>query len=200
MPAIRTLVATFALPSAAPHIFTGVETTLPLLARMSDAAGVETPRKRPPQRVSDTRTLALIVVLFLYVYAKTANVTVTPTEYETWRTTAVRTLLELPVAKDVAFDEVAGEAQELMPRAQEEGWLGMEWFENVVPADVDGDGDAMEGVEVVKSGVSRGGGSEYIGLGTMMQDGNDYLGEARREEFRVWKEGIMERVREIETR
>jgi len=213
MPAIRSLVKKFDFSSAAPHIFTGVESVLPLLARMS-AAAAETPSRRrqrtttTPQTtstaVSDARTLALIAVVFLYVFTKMKNVVVTPEQYGQWRETAVNTLLSLPAAKDITYDALSLEAEELMPMARAEGWLQMEWFLNVEPAE---DLDAMEGIEVTgdntrngaaKRVATKSGGSEYIGLGTMMQDATDYLGERQRQDFKEWRARVMARVQEIE--
>jgi origin recognition complex subunit 6 len=212
MRAIRSLVKQFDLTSAAPHIFTGVESILPLLARMS-AAAAETPSKRPqrttaasntPAAVTDTRTMALVVVIFLYVFTKMKDVDVTPNVYEEWRKTAVNTLLELTVAKHVTHDDLSLDIQDLMPMAQAEGWLQMEWFLNVEPME---DVGAMEGVEhtgnisrsgAAKSIVAKSGGSDYIGLGTMMQDATDYLGERQRQDFETWKAHIMARVQEVE--
>jgi origin recognition complex subunit 6 len=49
-----------------------------------------------------------------------------------------------------------------------------------------------------KSSGLRSGGSNYIGLGTMMQDATDYLGERQQEDYKIWKEKILARVQEIE--
>jgi origin recognition complex subunit 6 len=46
--------------------------------------------------------------------------------------------------------------------------------------------------------MTKTGGSDYIGLGTMMQDATDYLGDRRREDFKIWKAKVMARVQEIE--
>jgi origin recognition complex subunit 6 len=178
------------------------------------AAAPETPSKRPrrtasapptpPSSVPDVRICGLIAVVFLYVFTKMKDIDVTPEQYKDWRETAVTTLLDLPSGQDMTYDEVSLETEELMPMAQAEGWLQMEWFLNVVPQE---DGEAMEGVEQAdtngrsvtgKSAGIRGGGSEYVGLGTMMQDATDYLGERQREEYQRWKRGIMARVEELE--
>jgi origin recognition complex subunit 6 len=54
-------------------------------------------------------------------------------------------------------------------------------------------------VVIANRGLSlRDGGSSYIGLGTMMQDATDYLGERQREEYASWKAGIIARVEAIE--
>jgi origin recognition complex subunit 6 len=207
MPAIRSLVKAFEYSSAAPHIFTGVESVLPFLARMS-AAIAESPSKRlqrtastthsTSETVSDARLLALIAVIFLYVFTKMKDIDVTPEQYKEWRETAVNTLLELPAAEGISYEDLSLETEELMPMAQAEGWLQMEWFLNVVPQD----SDTMEGIEMSvvpgKSAVTKTGGSDYIGLGTMMQDATDYLGERQREDYKKWKAKILARVQEIE--
>lgn len=208
MPAIRKLVKAFDFASAAPHVFTGVESTLPLLARMSTATA-ESPSKRPrranassasPTGLSDGRIKGLIAIIFLYVFTRMKNVEVVPEEYKVWRRTALDTLLAVPTAEEITYDDLSLEAEELMPMAKAQGWLDMEWFENVEP--LEDDADAMEGVEVTqaskKSTMAKSGGSDYIGLGTMMQDATDYLGDRQREDFKRWKAQVMARVQEIE--
>jgi len=127
------------------------------------------------------------------------NVEVVPEEYQVWRQTAIDTLLAVPGAEEVTYDDLSFEAEELMPMAKAEGWLNMEWFVNVMPLD---DEDAMDGVEMTeaseKRAMTKTGGSDYIGLGTMMQDASDYLGERQREDFKTWKAQVMARVQEIE--
>lgn len=128
------------------------------------------------------------------------NVEVVPEEYQVWRQTALDTLLAVPGAEEATYDELSLEAEELMPMAKTEGWLNMEWFVNLMP--LDDDDDAMDGVEMTgasdKRAMTKTGGSDYIGLGTMMQDATDYLGERQREEFKAWKAKVMARVQEIE--
>lgn len=208
MPCIRTLVAKFAYPLAAPHIYTGVECILPLMSRMP-SAGSETPSKRsrrtqaPLATVPDTKIFALVVVVFLYVLTRMMDQNVTPEQYTERRELAVRTLLALPAAKDVSYAELSPQTEELVTLAQEEGWLGMEWFLNIAPVK---DGEEMEGVEMTGKTTAqsttlglRGGAGDYIGLGTMLQDTTDYLGERQREDYKIWKAGIMARVKEIES-
>lgn len=115
------------------------------------------------------------------------------------------TLLGSDAGKDTTEEDILAEIEQLMPLAQEEGWLRMEWFLNIFP---EGDGEEMEGVEMTNSGNAPANGrrrtlkdsfaSEYIGLGTMMQDATDYLGERQREDYKRWKATIMARVEEIE--
>lgn len=211
MPCIRSLVKKFSYPLATPHIYTGIESILPLMARLS-AAVAETPSKRPRRvasasaaTVSDTKIFGLVVVVFLYVLTRMMNQNVTPEQYTKRRELAVHTLLELPAAKNVTYSELSLEAEELMAVAQQEGWLQMEWFLNITPTN---EIDEMEGIEVThgnslqstagKVRESKGAGSDYIGLGTMLQDATDYLSERRREDYIIWKAKIMDRVEEIE--
>ncbi|KAJ4367600.1 hypothetical protein N0V83_007185 [Neocucurbitaria cava] len=213
MPTIRSLVKAFDYPSAAPHIYTGVESILPLLARMS-AAAAETPSKRPGRAattsqassagVAEYRILSLIIVTFLYVFTRMKDQDVTPEQYNEWRETAVNTLLDSPHGKDTTYEELSLETEQMMPMAQEEGWLQMEWFLNVTPQ---GHENEMEGIEMtgnttlivsVRSSGPKSGGSDYIGLGTMMQDATDYLGEHQRDDYENWKTRIMARVQELE--
>jgi origin recognition complex subunit 6 len=207
MSAIRNLVKSFDFPSASPHIFTGVESVLPLLERMAAAATAESPSKQPKRTlaspnaatVPDARIRALVIVISLYVFTKMQDIDITPEQYKEWRETAIDTLLELPAGEKVTYDELSLETEELMPMAQEEGWLQMEWFLNVTPQD---SMDAMEGVETstthTKRNATKTGGSEYIGLGTMMQDATDYLSDRRREDYKIWEAKVMARVQQIE--
>jgi origin recognition complex subunit 6 len=207
MSAIRSLVKSFDYPSAAPHIFTGVESVLPLLERMAAAATAESPSKRFKRTlassnaatVPDARIRGLVIVISLYVFTKMQDTDITPEQYKEWRETAIDTLLGLTTGEKVTYDELSLETEELMPMAQEEGWLQMEWFLNVTPQD---SMDAMEGVESstthIQRKVTKTGGSDYIGLGTMMQDATDYLSERRREDYKIWEAKIMARVQQIE--
>lgn len=201
MPCIRVLARKFEFPLAAPHVYTGIESVLPLMARMS-AAAAETPSKRPRRAasgptthntaVAETKVFALVIVVFFYVLARMTTEDVTPEQFDERRSMAIRTLLELPEAKDVLYDELLSETASLMGIAQQEGWLQMEWFLNVAPPS---DTDEMEGIETANADALRSytplglrrGGNDYIGLGTMLQDCNDYLSERQRQEFKIWK-------------
>lgn len=207
-PMIRALAKDFSYPGLIPHVYTGVESIYPLLARMA-AAATETPSKRPRRSmaagygsVSDTRTFSLVIVVFLLVFSRMKDVDVTPEQYNAWVDKAVNTVLALPSAKGSTKEEILPAIEETMAMAQEEGWLQMQWFDSVKPQ---GDGDEMEGVEMTdsvatgeKSKGLRSGGSDYIGLGTMMQDATDYLGERQQEDYTIWKAKIMARVQEME--
>ena len=139
--------------------------------------------------------------MLFYVLSRMMDIDMTPELFLEWQGRAVSTLLKSKAGQDCTEQEILAEIEQLMPLAQEEGWLRMEWFQNVLPV---GDAEQMEGVEItgtVASGKGRGlrdGGSDYIGLGTMVQDATDYLGERKREEYKAWKAGIMARIEAIE--
>ncbi|KAF1970277.1 hypothetical protein BU23DRAFT_591161 [Bimuria novae-zelandiae CBS 107.79] len=212
VPTVRTLLRAFEYPNAAGHIYTGLEVILPLLARMS-AAAAETPSKRPrratavPQpdlsEVSQSHILGLISVIMFYVLSRMLDQEITPERFLAWRAKAITTLLETDAGKEVSEAELGAEIDTLVPMAQEEGWIRMDWFLNVLPPST----EDMEGVEMtggapaaVASGSRslREGGSSYIGLGTMMQDATDYLGERQHEDYKRWKASILARVEAIE--
>ncbi|KAF2704579.1 hypothetical protein K504DRAFT_389872 [Pleomassaria siparia CBS 279.74] len=212
MPTIRALLKEFSYPSAAPHVYTGIESTLPLLARMS-AVAPETPSKRrgrppavPLPSVSDlpeVRVLGLIAVILFYVLSRMWDEDITPELFLKWQEAAVSTLRKSKVGKEFTDDQILEEIEQFMPMAQEEGWLQMEWFLNVTPQDM----DQMEGVEITNGakmaenglgGGSKDNRSDYIGLGTMMQDTTDYLGERHQEDYKRWRAGIMARIERIE--
>lgn len=210
-PTVRILVKAFEYPNAAGHIYTGVEVILPLLARMSTAAATaaETPTKRarrantalqpPLSDASKSRVLGLIAVILFYVLSRMLDQDNTPDQFLQWREKAINTLLQTPTGRDSSAAEIGAEIDMLMPMAQEEGWIRMDWFLNVLPPSA----EDMEGVEITKvaSAVSatsarnaREHGSSYIGLGTMMQDGTDYLSNRRREDYKRWKASILARI------
>ncbi|KAF2018557.1 hypothetical protein BU24DRAFT_458317 [Aaosphaeria arxii CBS 175.79] len=212
MPPIRALAKSFDHPAAVPHIYTGVESTMSLLALMAAASVPDTPSKRPRRaaasahattNLSETRILALIAVISFYVISRIQDKDITPDQYEEWRSRAISILLQTKADANTGEEEVATEIEELMPLAQAEGWLQMEWFLNVMPTE---SGQEMEGVEMTADHTNgtkpkswkESFGSENIGLGTMMQDATDYLSERKREDYRRWKAGIIAMVEEIE--
>ncbi|KAF1837244.1 hypothetical protein BDW02DRAFT_566297 [Decorospora gaudefroyi] len=198
---IRSLAKAFECPNTIPHTYTGVESVYPLLARMS----AETPSKRrgtsaPASDMTDTCILSLVVVIFLLVFSRLADVDVTPEQYNEWLSKAVNTILA--PQPSITSAQLLSAVEHAMGRAREEGWLSMQWIDSVKPqAAFD---DEMQGVDETTDGMWKGkglrssSGSEYIGLGTMMQAANDFLGDRQLDEYRLWKTRVMARVREIE--
>lgn len=215
MPLIRETLKSFQYPNAAPHVFAGVESILPFLARMTVSEVPETPgkrsrrttaaQKRNSSTLSHAHILSLTAVVIFFVLSRMMDQEITPGQFIEWRQKAIGSLLASKAGKDCDREDILAEIQRLMPMAQEEGWLRMEWFLNVLPPD---GGDEMEGTETAESnGASNKArnrslkdslGSDYIGLGTMMQNATDYLGERQRDDYKRWKAGIMEKLEEIE--
>lgn len=141
----------------------------------------------------------------MYVMTRMENQDITPEAYEERKNTAINTMLELPAAKNTTSEELSSEIEDLMHVAINEGWMRMEWFLNVTPVE---NADEMDGVEMAVNDAVRsttgpssglkGGSSDYIGLGTMLQDATDYLGERQRQDYKAWKTKIMARLEEIE--
>lgn len=86
------------------------------------------------------------------------------------------------------------------------GWLELDWFQNVVLGSGLGvNGDVVVDDEADKEGQEEGrerDGKDVLqaGLGTMMQDRVDYLSERKRQDYKLWKEGIMARIEELTER
>ncbi|KAF2656587.1 hypothetical protein K491DRAFT_677891 [Lophiostoma macrostomum CBS 122681] len=215
MAVTRALAKAFSQPAVIPHVYTGVESTFPFLAQTATASAPETPSKRPrrtaaaPQPptadLSDTRVLSLIAVVLFYVLSRMLDQDITPEQYVEWRLKAISIVLESPAGSDSTQDALITEIEDLMRMAQAEGWLGMDWYSNIIPAQ---DVDDMEGV-VMTNGEERaslgkgrslrdGFANENIGLGTMMQEATDYLGERQRAAYRRWKASMVARIEEIE--
>ncbi|KAF2202148.1 hypothetical protein GQ43DRAFT_414254 [Delitschia confertaspora ATCC 74209] len=217
MPVIRDLCKAYSYPNATPHVFVGLSSILPL---QSSPEAPETPSRKRPRRttapaqstyeVSDLRVLSLIAVVLFYTLSRMLDQDISPEQFLQWRNKAVSTLCKSKIGENFSEADILAEIELLMPMAQEGGWLQMEWYLNITP-NTEG-GEPMEGVEMTDGNVSTGktgrenglgemrgeGGSEYIGLGTMMQDATDFLAERRREEYRRWKTEIIAMVEEIE--
>jgi origin recognition complex subunit 6 len=76
-------------------------------------------------------------------------------------------------------------------------WLEADWFsaiQDIVLADAEApvaeDGDASQDGPVLKLQMRR--------ADTMLQDRYDFTTEERREEYRVWSEGILQRIEQLE--
>lgn len=182
---------------------------------MVAATAPKTPSKRPRRstaatqhsspKVTDNRTLALIAVVVFYVLSRMMDRDITPEQFIDWRNKAVFTLLKTSAGNQATEENILAEIDELMPMAQEEGWLQMDWFLNITPPE---DVNEMEGIESANDFIpSTNGrkrtlkdsfGSDYIGLGTMMQDATDYIGERHRENYKRWTADIIARIEEIE--
>ncbi|KAK3075054.1 hypothetical protein LTS18_014112, partial [Coniosporium uncinatum] len=135
---------------------------------------------------------------------------------------AVTTLLkEKAVVTDE--EELLADIELLMRAALDEGWLEMEWFDNIPSGTgMEAEGEEVEGKEgdsVVPEAATplrrtprkkrrRAGlddddddgddGRLRQGLGTMFCDAINWLNEERRDDFREWKSDILERMARLE--
>ncbi|KAF2747217.1 hypothetical protein M011DRAFT_402771 [Sporormia fimetaria CBS 119925] len=226
-PTVRQLVKDLSYPGAAPHVFAGVEATFPLLVQLSEPAAPETPSKRPRRTAStsvvaqssssssssssestDARGLALLAVITFYVLVKLMSKDIHAKQFAHWRDRAVACLSMAEAGKHLSAMDIISQIDQLMPIVKAEGWLNMDWFSNIVPEQLE---NQMEGVEATDDTAPDGDrgrgatlkemlGSDYIGLGTMMQDATDCLGEQRCEDYKSWKRTVMQRIDQIESR
>lgn len=100
------------------------------------------------------------------------------------------------------WEEVVGkDVDRWLMELSARGWVGLDWFGNIESgAGVDlpeRQGEEMENGEE-QEGEDEEEEEQMMGLGTMMQDRVDYLSARKREEYQIWREGIMARMEEIE--
>jgi len=144
----------------------------------------------------------------------------TPDGYVQQRQLAVATLLkEKAVVTDE--EELLADIELLLRAALDEGWLEMEWFDNIPSGTgMEAEGEEVEAEEgdlVVpeaatplrrtprkkrrRAGLDDDDGDDgrlRQGLGTMFCDAIDWLSEERRDGFREWKLDILERMARLE--
>ncbi|TKA75106.1 hypothetical protein B0A49_02381 [Cryomyces minteri] len=186
------------------------------------AAPAPAPAPAPPA-IDEATIPALILVIYFYTARRQAGFDVSPESYQTQKSTAMVAMCELAAGQAQSAAEMSRAVEALMLRAHEE-WLDMEWFSNVPEGDAyidaeveknDGDGDGEDDEERgartraqvprtplrtrrVKGGGEGNAAGLQAGLGTMFQDRLDWLSEGRREEYEVWKAGVLRRVEGME--
>jgi origin recognition complex subunit 6 len=213
-PTIRALCKEFKTPAAAPHILAGVTTilTLPSPKSTEDQRGESASDKKD-------KLPALIAAVNFFVGTRLRGRETTGSEYTSQRKAILQALAAL---KDDAELEAKIKASGNSANAwsgwetvekkdidawlleiSSRGWLKLDWFENISegsgldigPDDLEVDeNDASQSDDEVTEGTR----TLRTGLGTMMQDRVDYLSDKKRAEYRIWKEGIMARIEEIE--
>lgn len=113
--------------------------------------------------------------------------------------------------------EMVEDIEAFMRKAQD-GWLDMEWYQNVpqpesAGAGIQEVGDSEDGLtrrtaktplrrqekHAKRSGDDFGGAGLLPGLGTMFQPAIDWLSDERRASYIDWKNGIMHRLQVIES-
>ncbi|KAK5018260.1 hypothetical protein LTR60_001576 [Cryomyces antarcticus] len=187
------------------------------------AAPAPAPAPAPPA-IDGATIPALVLVIYFYTARRQSGLDVSPESYQTQKSTAMAAMRELHTGQAQSVAEMSRAVEVLMLRAHEE-WLDMEWFSNVpegdpytdaeMENDEDGDGDGENDEEGgararaqvprtplrtrrARDGGERNAAGLQAGLGTMFQDRLDWLSEGRREEYEVWKAGILRRVEGME--
>ncbi|KAL9124147.1 MAG: hypothetical protein Q9217_006499 [Psora testacea] len=208
MPVIRRLCRKLEAPAAPHHIYAGVSSILALQSRLDKPTG-------PPEAIKIT---ALIIVIFFLVTTRLAGVPTPSEQYVHQRQLALAMMKEL-AAQDVELEEVdIADVDALMLHVGAQNWTKMDWFGNVQLGSGVGIGeneanpieDAFAEEEEEEGPLLPGtrrpirsveeSESNYLqpGLGTMMQDGVDYLSDERRRDYLEWKTDILLRIRELE--
>jgi origin recognition complex subunit 6 len=214
-PTIRGLCKELAAPAAAPHILAGVTTVLTL-----PSPSLSNDRENQRQDKKD-KVPALIAAVYFFVGTRLSGRETSGQEYISQRKGVLSTLAKLREDQELG-EKIRGKTKDgvewegwekvgtkdvdvWLLEISTRGWLKLDWFENIIEG---------AGVELkVDSGhvedddeshpPMAGGGVEnknvlQSGLGTMMQDRVDYLSEKKRAEYRIWKQGILAKLKQIE--
>ncbi|KAE9985666.1 hypothetical protein EG328_007080 [Venturia inaequalis] len=232
MTAIRTLCKALKTPAAAPHVFTGVSTVLDIIKEKESGSG--TPSRKRPRLLSTPaaneaaapvpafeakRIPALIAVVTMYTLSA-LTAPPSPEEYPALRKTAIKSLLNSVPAIESDEAELVEDIEAFMREAMN-GWLEMEWYQNIQPAQNSED----EAEDTVSEGGGEGEEDEEGGpvaakashkrekqkksqtdnsaapkraFGTMMTDATDWLSDDRRANYRQWKARIIKQIDSIE--
>jgi origin recognition complex subunit 6 len=214
-PTIRGLCKELEAPAAAPHILAGVTTilTLPSPSSSSDRDSQKEDKK--------DKKPALIAAVYFFVGTRLSGRETSGQEYVSQRKGVLSTLTKLREDQELG-EKIRGKTKEgaewegwekvgtkdvdgWLLEISTRGWLKLDWFENIIEGAGVGVKDDSGHVEddAVSHPPMAGVGNEnnnilQPGLGTMMQDRVDYLSEKKRAEYRIWKQGILKRIKEIE--
>ncbi|KAI9772552.1 MAG: hypothetical protein M1840_000757 [Geoglossum simile] len=213
-PAICHLCNTLLAPAAIPHVIGGVTSILtqpsPFLSNDKNAAS-EAKRDKVP---------ALIIAIYFFVAMRLSNQETTGAEYVRQRRKAMATIEADPRVLGSGEPFGAKDVDAWVKEISEKGWLRLDWFNNI-PEEPEPLLERTE--EAAEPGVggstsirtaghtspgkrpsarkflnNRNNNTLHIGLGTMMQDRVDYLGEEKRLDFIEWREDIMRRIETLE--
>ena len=209
-PVIRGLCARLEARGATAHVLAGVSSVLTL----------PTPKPEKGEGKEKEKVPALVAAVYILVHTRLIGREISGKEYVALRRGILAGLKALRVDEEVTKKvegEEAGEAgwkgwAEVMGKdvdgwlmqLSSRGWVELDWFENIESgAGVEGPETRDEPMDDVEDNgdvdeEDDGEDESIMGLGTMMQDRVDYLSARKREEYRIWKEGILERLEEIE--
>jgi origin recognition complex subunit 6 len=214
-PTIRGLCKELGAPAAAPHILAGVTTilTLPSPSLSNDLDNQKEEKK--------DKVPALIAAIYFFVGTRLSGRETSGSEYVAQRKDVLNMLAKLRedlelgekiLAKAKAKEGAEWEGWEKVGtkdvdawllQISTRGWLKLDWFENIVEGAgveiIDHSEQLEDDVEAHPPAVIEGKNVLQTGLGTMMQDRVDYLSERKRAEYRTWKQGILARMKEMES-
>lgn len=207
MPLIRRLCAAFNTPMLPPHVYTGACIVLKL-------AELWPPADADQEDESRSTISAMTIAIYFMVLTKMQKGKITPEVYLNRCEKAIK------VTTEMRNDDLSkGVVDDWIKRMNAEAWCrGQEWWDSV-PEDVmdvqaQNGGNAVDDLaeedDVVSSKRKRrrlieddeaandADGVLLPGLGTMMQDAVDFLSQERTLDFLEWKEGILEKIAQME--
>ncbi|OBT39781.1 hypothetical protein VE00_10229 [Pseudogymnoascus sp. WSF 3629] len=208
-PVVRGLCAKMEARGAIAHVLAGVGSVLTL----------PTPKPEKGEAKEKEKVPALVAAVYVLVHTRLTGKEVNGKEYVALRRSILAGLKALRVDEEVVgkvekeepgekgwegwTDIVGKDVDAWLMQLSSKGWVGLDWFENIEsgsgiegpetrdePMDDAEDEDADEGDDGEEESI--------MGLGTMMQERVDYLSARKREEYQIWKEGILEKIEEIE--
>ncbi|KAL9622556.1 MAG: hypothetical protein Q9160_003053 [Pyrenula sp. 1 TL-2023] len=190
MPFTRQLCAAISAKSLAPHVYTGVCTII-RLAEVDTAA-------------TDAREEVLTLAIVVFFIALTKGSEMDPETYVT-RSESALSMAGLDAG-------VRNRLDEWVKRISENEWSqGLEWWDNIPESALSGEMDVLYGFddddgEVLLSTKRKRATYEdelkdgllLPGLGTMLQEQNDWLSEDKQHQFERWKNDVFGRTKRSE--
>ncbi|KFY71449.1 hypothetical protein V499_08358 [Pseudogymnoascus sp. VKM F-103] len=208
-PVVRGLCAKMEARGAIAHVLAGVGSVLTL----------PTPKPEKGEAKEKEKVPALVAAVYVLVHTRLTGKEVNGKEYVALRRGILATLKALRADEEVVrkvekeepgekgwegwTDIVGKDVDAWLMQLSSKGWVGLDWFENIES------GSGIEGPEARDEpmddaededadGDDNGEEDSIMGLGTMMQERVDYLSTRKREEYQIWKDGILEKIERIE--
>ncbi|OAF54893.1 hypothetical protein VC83_08698 [Pseudogymnoascus destructans] len=208
-PVVRGLCAKMEARGATAHVLAGVGSVLTL----------PTPKPKKGEGKEKEKVPALVAAVYVLVHTRLTGKEVSGKEYVALRRSILVGLKALRVDEEVVgkvdkeeaggkgwegwTDIVGKDVDAWLMQLSSKGWVGLDWFENIES------GSGIEGPETRDEPMvyaenedadedDDGEEESIMGLGTMMQERVDYLSARKREEYQIWKDGILEKIEQIE--
>ena len=225
MPAVRALCKALKWPEAAPHVFAGISSVLKSQKELQ--AEIHTPSRKRKRiygnsaddiagaRITERDYAALITVIAFYAISE-LDIGSEPHDSVQQRKLALKTLAKYDPQRPQREDDAIANIERLTQEAQN-GWLEMEWYRNIsknddtnghtarevsrgVEDELADDSDAViTGRQAKKLMADDDAASFRGGFGTMFNDSTDWLSEARKADYVVWKSRIISEINAIES-